>query len=74
MTQYNNLNRKLSFSLLKRSIAGIKNGTLVTLNISSNGMMRLIFHINYQFSKIGLSEVTLDRLLGSLLKTDLPFY
>ena len=74
MAQYNNLNRKLSFSQLKRSIAGIKNGTLVTLNISSNGMMRLIFHINYQFSKIGLSEVTLDRLLGSLLKTDLPFY
>ena len=36
MTQYNNLNVKLSNSQLKKLKSGIKNGTELTLNLSSN--------------------------------------
>ena len=36
MTQYNTLNVKLSTSQLNRLKSGIKNGTEVTLKISSN--------------------------------------
>ena len=36
MTQYNNLNLKLSNSRLNKLKLGIKNGTEVTLKISSN--------------------------------------
>ena len=36
MTQYNTLNVKLSYSQLNRLKSGIKNGTEVTLNLSSN--------------------------------------
>ena len=36
MTQYNTLNVKLSDSQLNKLKSGIKNGTQVTLNISSN--------------------------------------
>ena len=40
------LNVKLSNSRLNKLKSGIKNGTEVTLNLSSN-LMKLIFHINY---------------------------
>ena len=36
MTQYNTLNVKLSNSQINKLKSGIKNGTEVTLNISSN--------------------------------------
>ena len=36
MTQYNTLNVKLSNSQLNKSKSGIKNGTEVTLKLSSN--------------------------------------
>ena len=36
MTQYNTLNIKLSYSQLNKLKLGIKNGTEVTLKISSN--------------------------------------
>ena len=36
MTRYNIFNLKLSNSQLNKSILGIKNGTEVTLNLSSN--------------------------------------
>ena len=36
MTQYNTLNVKLSNSQLNKLKSGIKNGTEVTLNLSSN--------------------------------------
>ena len=36
MTQFNSLNIKLSNSQLNKLISGIKNGTKVTLNLSSN--------------------------------------
>ena len=36
MTQYNNLNVKLSNSQLNNLKSGMKNGTEVTLNLSSN--------------------------------------
>ena len=36
MTQYNTLNVKLSNSQLNKLTSGIKNGTEVTLNLSSN--------------------------------------
>ena len=36
MTQYNTLNVKLSYSLINKLKSGIKNGTEVTLKISSN--------------------------------------
>ena len=49
MTQYNNLNVKLSNSELNKLKSGIKHGTEVNLNLSSNVtlMMSLIFHMNY---------------------------
>ena len=36
MTEYNTLNKKLSNSQLNKLKSGIKNGTQVTLNLSSN--------------------------------------
>ena len=38
MTQYNALNVKLSDSQLNKLKSGIKNGTEVTLKLSSNGV------------------------------------
>ena len=46
MTQYNTLNVKLSNSQLNKLEFAIKNGTEVTLNLSSN-LMKLSFHLNY---------------------------
>ena len=50
MIQYNTLNIKLSNSQLNKSKSGIKDGTEVTLKLSSmllvNLMMRIIFRIN----------------------------
>ena len=50
MTQYNIFNVKLSNSQLNRLKSRIKNGTKVTLKLSSNAavdsMMRIIFRIN----------------------------
>ena len=51
MTQYNTLIVKLSISQLNKLKSGIKNGTEVTLKISSNVvvtlMMEIIFRISY---------------------------
>ena len=51
MTQYNTLNVTLSNSQLNKSKSGIKNGTEVTLKLSSNLlvilMMKIIFGISY---------------------------
>ena len=51
MTQYNTLNVKLSNSQLNKLKSGIKTGTKVTLNLSSNVIDnsndKLIFLINY---------------------------
>ena len=50
MTQYNTLNVKLSSSKLNKLKSGIRNGTEVTLNLSSNltgNSIDEIFHINY---------------------------
>ena len=49
MIEYNGLNVKLSNSQLNKLKSGIKNGTEVSLNFSSNVIptMTLFFHINY---------------------------
>ena len=52
MTQYNTLNVKLSNLQLNQLKSGIKNGTEVTLKISSNVVgdsndVRIIFRISY---------------------------
>ena len=48
MTQHNTLNVKLSNSQLNKLKSGIKNGTEVTLNLSSNILtMGLIFRISF---------------------------
>ena len=47
MTQYNTLNEKLSNSQLKKLIRGIKTGTQVTLNPSSNVVGDSTDAINY---------------------------
>ena len=103
MTQYNTLNVKLSNSQLNKLKCGIKNGTEVTLKISSNvdgdsndenNFLHNLLLTNTQFSrickafsngssaniklsktqlhKIGKSGGFLGRLLGPLLKTELP--
>ena len=46
MTKYNTLNVKLSNSQLNKLKPGTKNGTKITLNLSSK-LMRLIFRISY---------------------------
>ena len=46
MTKYDTLNVKLSNSQLNKLKRGIKNGTKITLNLSSK-LMRLIFRISY---------------------------
>ena len=82
MTQYNILNVKLFNSQLSKLKSRIKNGTQVTLNLSSNVMtnttnaqvLRLskVFpSANTKFSKTQLSKIGqprwfLGRLLGSL--------
>ena len=48
MTLYNTLNVKLSHSQLNTLKPAVKNGTEVTLNLSSN-LIRRIFHINYYY-------------------------
>ena len=103
MTQYKTLNVKLSNSQLNKLKSGIKNGTEVTLKLSSNvvgdsndenkfphklflantqvSKLRKAFTNNSppnvkllktQLHKIGKSGRFLDRLLGPLLKTELP--
>ena len=66
MTQYNILNVKLSNSQLNRLKSRIKNGTKVTLKLSSNAavdsMMRIIFRINC-YNKIQVSR--LRKALGN---------
>ena len=52
MAQYNDINVKVSNSKLNKLRYGIKNGTEVTLKLSSNVvgnslMTRIIFRINY---------------------------
>ena len=44
MTQYNSLNVKLSISQLIKLKSGIKNGTEVTLNLSSNAIVHAFLH------------------------------
>ena len=47
MTQYNNINAKLSNSQLNKLKSAIKNETEVVLRLSPNTMIKLIFHMNY---------------------------
>ena len=47
MTQYNTLNVKLSNSQLNKLKSAIKNGTEVTLNISSNLIGSSNYEINF---------------------------
>ena len=49
MTQYNCLNVKLSNSQLNKLKSGIKNGTQVTLNLSSNKSLKVLFYIQMYF-------------------------
>ena len=49
MTQYNCLNVKLSNSQLNKLKSGIKNGTQVTLNLSSNKSLKVFFYIQMYF-------------------------
>ena len=49
MTQYNTLNVKLSNSKLNKLKSGIKNGTKVTLKISSNVVLFVILMIRIIF-------------------------
>ena len=44
MTQYNSLNAKWSISQLIKLKSGIKNGTEVTLNLSSNAIVHAFLH------------------------------
>ena len=48
MTQYNTLNLKLSDSQLNKLNSGIKNGTKVTLNLSSNAIGNSNNETNFQ--------------------------
>ena len=104
MTQHNTLNVKLSNSHLNKLKSAIKNGTRVTLNLSSkiigdsndeNNFPHKFLLTNTQVSrlckafinnssaniklpktqlhKVGQSGGFLDRLLGPLLNTGLPF-
>ena len=50
MTQYNCLNVKLSNSQLNKLKSGIKNGTHVTLNLSSNKSLKVFFFYTNVFS------------------------
>ena len=47
MTQYNTLNKKISNSQLNKLKSGIKNGTNVTLNLSSNVVDDFTDEINF---------------------------
>ena len=93
MTQYITLNINLSYSQLYKLKSGIKNGSEVTLNLSSNvignsnaeynfphkllltntQVLRLCkAYANNSSVDIKSSGWFLGKLLGSLLKTDLP--
>ena len=103
MTQYNTLNIKLSNSQLNKLKYAIKNGTKVTLNVSSNIVGDSNDENNFphklllnntqdlkfckafaknssanikisktQLHKIGLSRGFLGRLLGPLLRNEMP--
>ena len=103
MTQYNTLNIKLSNSQLNKLKYAIKNGTKVTLNVSSNIVGDSNDENNFphklllnntqdlkfckafannssanikisktQLHKIGLSGGFLGRLLGPLLRNEMP--
>ena len=50
MSQYNTLNVKLSNSQLNKLKSGIKNGSEVTLKISSNVLMILLMKIIFRIS------------------------
>ena len=80
MTQYDTLNVKLSNSQLNKLKSGIKNGSQVTLNISSNiKSFKAFVNVSsnsIKFSKTQLSKIVqvgrfIGRLLGTLLKTGL---
>ena len=80
MTQYDTLNVKLSNSQLNKLKSGIKNGSQVTLNISSKIKSFKAFanvsSNSIKFSKTQLSKIVqvgrfIGRLLGTLLKTGL---
>ena len=103
MTQYNTLNIKLSNSQLNKLKYAIKNGTKITLNVSSNIVGDSNDENNFphklllnntqdlkfckafannssanikisktQLHKIGLSRGSLGRLLGPLLRNEMP--
>ena len=87
MTQYNSLNVKLSNSQLNKLKSAIKDETEVALRLSSNMIgnnetnfphkllltNRQVANLRKAFTKMIQSGGFLVRLLGSLLKTGLPF-
>ena len=72
MAQYNTLNVRLSNSQFNKLKPGIKNGTEITLKLSSNVVGNSDDQNNFQLHKIGQSGEFLGRLLGRLLKSGLP--
>ena len=64
MTQYDSVNFKLSNSQLKKLKSGIKNGTAVTLNLSSNKVVDSNDETNFS-PKLLL----IDRQVSGLRKT-----
>ena len=62
MTQYNTLNLKLSNSQLNKLKSGIKNGTEITLNLSSNLIGNSNDETNFPH-KLLLTNTQVSRLL-----------
>ena len=65
MTQYNSVNLKLSNSELNKLKSGIKNGTAVTLNRSSNKIGDSNDETNFSHKSL----LTTDRQVSGLRKT-----
>ena len=80
MTQYNTLNVKLSNSQLNKLKSGIKNGTQVTLNLSSNAVGNSSDETNFSHKLLLIRKfqrlLKLSKMVHQLIiffsKTQLP--
>ena len=63
MTQYNTFNLKLSNSQLNKLKSGIKNGTKITLNLSSNVIGDPKVFANNSSANIKLSKNQLSKMV-----------